>query len=44
MLGLETFTLGEDDTSEEPKEEENLDADSFFNLPDSDDSDEDDKD
>ena len=38
--GLETFSLGGDDERE--KEEEVLDADSFFNLPDS--SDEDDED
>jgi hypothetical protein len=38
--GLETFTLSGDD--EEEKKEETVDADSFFNLPDSDDEDEDD--
>ncbi|MGR3363217.1 MAG: DUF1013 domain-containing protein [Maritimibacter harenae] len=39
--GLETFTLGGED--EEEKKEEPVDADSFFNLPDSDDEDDDDK-
>ncbi len=42
ISGLETFTLGED-TSDE-KEEDLPDADSFFNLPDSDDDEDDDKD
>ncbi len=42
ISGLETFTLGENE--EEEAVEENLDADSFFNLPDSDDSDDAEKD
>ena len=41
ISGLETFTLGED-TSDE-KEDELPDADSFFNLPDSSDGDDDEK-
>ncbi len=41
ISGLETFTLG--DSEEEDKPEENLDADSFFNLPDAEDSDDEDK-
>ena len=40
--GLETFTLTGGDDEDEKKDEEVLDADSFFNLPDSDDSDDDD--
>ena len=39
ISGLETFTLGD---APEEKEEETPDADSFFNLPDNDDEDEDD--
>jgi len=39
--GLETFSLGGDDT--EKDEEEEIDADSFFNLPDNSEDDEDDK-
>ncbi|MEM9438311.1 MAG: cell cycle transcriptional regulator TrcR, partial [Pseudomonadota bacterium] len=40
ISGLETFTLT--DTEDEPKEEAVPDADSFFNLPDSKDDDEED--
>lgn len=41
ISGLETFTLG--DADEEPREEKNiLDADSFFNLPEGSDEDDDD--
>ncbi len=41
--GLETFTLsGNDDDDEDEKRNAPMDADSFFNLPDSDDEDEDD--
>ncbi|MDV4143390.1 MULTISPECIES: DUF1013 domain-containing protein [Shimia] len=40
--GLETFTLGNDDSEEDEKDDgAYADADSFFNLPDSDDDDED---
>ncbi|RNF36056.1 DUF1013 domain-containing protein [Paracoccus methylarcula] len=44
IAGLENFSLSKDDESERPREQE-LDADSFFNLPeqDEDDEDEDDK-
>ncbi|MEM1065731.1 MAG: cell cycle transcriptional regulator TrcR [Pseudomonadota bacterium] len=41
ISGLETFSLTEDDPSEEDEEKEVIDADSFFNLPDSSDEDED---
>ncbi|WP_407494468.1 DUF1013 domain-containing protein [Pseudooceanicola sp. MF1-13] len=42
--GLETFSLSDDDDTEDKKDDELVDADSFFNLPnDSDDEDEDDK-
>ncbi|MFV0383558.1 DUF1013 domain-containing protein [Paracoccus sp. (in: a-proteobacteria)] len=40
IAGLENFTLGNDDDDRKPEPE--LDADSFFNLPESDDDDEDD--
>ena len=40
ISGLETFTLTESDEDEKP--DENIDADSFFNLPDSDDDEDDD--
>jgi len=42
--GLETFSLSDDEDTEEKKDDELVDADSFFNLPnDNDDEDEDDK-
>jgi hypothetical protein len=41
--GLETFTLGQDKEEDEDAPQKEYDADSFFNLPDSDD-DEDDED
>ena len=40
ISGLETFSLSGDDSADE-KPEENLDADSFFNLPDAADEEED---
>ena len=40
IAGLENFSLSRDD--EKPARDENLDADSFFNLPEADDEDEDD--
>ncbi|MEX3017830.1 DUF1013 domain-containing protein [Gymnodinialimonas hymeniacidonis] len=43
IAGLETFTLGSGD-DEKPEAEETPDADSFFNLPDSSDDDEDEED
>ena len=42
ISGLETFTLSDTSDDEEDKEEDVLDADSFFNLPDANDDDEDD--
>ncbi|MCW8842372.1 MAG: DUF1013 domain-containing protein [Rhodobacteraceae bacterium] len=39
--GLETFTLGGDDADDEKDDADYKDADSFFNLPDKDDEDED---
>ena len=42
IAGLENFSLSDDDQSEEKRPEPDLDADSFFNLPESDDDDEDD--
>ena len=41
--GLETFSLGGEELEEEKDDLETMDADSFFNLPDSSDDDEDDK-
>ncbi|MEO0780868.1 MAG: cell cycle transcriptional regulator TrcR [Pseudomonadota bacterium] len=41
--GLETFSLGGEELEEEKDDLETMDADSFFNLPDSSDEDEDDK-
>ena len=41
--GLETFSLGGEELEEEKDALETMDADSFFNLPDSSDDDEDDK-
>jgi hypothetical protein len=43
IVGLETFTLGQDQEEDEDAPQKEYDADSFFNLPDSDD-DEDDED
>ncbi|KAA9005271.1 DUF1013 domain-containing protein [Histidinibacterium aquaticum] len=44
ISGLESFTLGEDksgqDDEDEPRHDENIDADSLFNLPESSDDDE----
>lgn len=40
IAGLENFSLSRDD--EKPARDEDLDADSFFNLPDADEDDEDD--
>jgi len=44
ISGLETFTLSDTGESLEENTEETPDADSFFNLPDTDDDDDDDKD
>ncbi len=41
IAGLENFSLSRDD-DDKPARDDNLDADSFFNLPDADDEDEDD--